>query len=442
MLIFARHKFSQQIFPFEMEVAVRNATQSDLSSVLEMAKSVGRYICIEELQTFMRIDPECLFMAESSENTIVGTCCATILAPDLGFMGLYIVTPDNRGRGIGLRLWKTAKKHLGDRNIGLRGDEINFKVYSEKDNFHFVEDYRILYFECFGDSLPTSISELPPQIEVVTFLEGKLVDSLNGKAEVPGKSPNEKYQTTKLDDNPNYFCSNSLNRNDEGTIFINVDKDPLVTTKEDKVNLEEPVKTCDLSLEPVKKDEFEESVCGHFCDNNRSTDKTNLPQNKNQDSISSVYHGVSYAETILSEVVAYDKSLHRRDRSLVLRETFSWPSCLSKVAMGANGKVVGFACLRPVVTGHWLLSPFYADSEAVAEVLIFNLLLAFDFSVAPRGIQIRIPDKNTTCKNLIERFGFKKSTEDIQIRTGFTKKCAGLDVSKVYSFHSTVFCSE
>ena len=40
---------------------------------------------------------------------------------DFGFLGLYIVRPEFRGRGFGMVLWRAGMAHFGDRNVGLDG---------------------------------------------------------------------------------------------------------------------------------------------------------------------------------------------------------------------------------------------------------------------------------------------------------------------------------
>jgi hypothetical protein len=45
------------------------------------------------------------------------------------YLGCYIVAPDRRGRGLGLRLWQQALDHAGDRVIGLDG------VVDQQDNY-------------------------------------------------------------------------------------------------------------------------------------------------------------------------------------------------------------------------------------------------------------------------------------------------------------------
>ena len=45
------------------------------------------------------------------------------------FLGCYIVRPDLRGRGYGLRIWKAAMAHAGARTVGLDG------VVAQQDNY-------------------------------------------------------------------------------------------------------------------------------------------------------------------------------------------------------------------------------------------------------------------------------------------------------------------
>ncbi|MBE1284825.1 MAG: GNAT family N-acetyltransferase [Rhodobacteraceae bacterium] len=48
---------------------------------------------------------------------------------DFAFLGFYIVDPEFRGQGYGLRLWEAALKHAGNRVVGLDG------VVQEQENY-------------------------------------------------------------------------------------------------------------------------------------------------------------------------------------------------------------------------------------------------------------------------------------------------------------------
>jgi ribosomal protein S18 acetylase RimI-like enzyme len=81
-------------------------------------------------------DAECFFAADSSGFLIaellgepVGCVSAVSYAGRYGFLGLYIVHPQFRGRGFGMRLWDAAMARLRGHNVGLDG------VVAQQDNY-------------------------------------------------------------------------------------------------------------------------------------------------------------------------------------------------------------------------------------------------------------------------------------------------------------------
>jgi len=54
------------------------------------------------------------------------------------FLGFYIVRPELRGRGLGLRIWSTAVAHAGTRTIGLDG------VVAQQENYR-KSGFRLAY---------------------------------------------------------------------------------------------------------------------------------------------------------------------------------------------------------------------------------------------------------------------------------------------------------
>ena len=75
-----------------------------------------------------------------------------------GFIGLYIVEPALRGRGIGTRLWDTALRYLGGRNIGLDG-VVAMRAAYERSGFKLA--YRnIRYQGTGGGEIPAGVSPI------------------------------------------------------------------------------------------------------------------------------------------------------------------------------------------------------------------------------------------------------------------------------------------
>jgi GNAT superfamily N-acetyltransferase len=76
----------------------------------------GRY----DAGSFYNTDPAGHFMGFLS-GMPVGCISAVAYDKAFGFLGLYIVRPEYRGKGYGIQLWEHALKHLGTRKIGLDG---------------------------------------------------------------------------------------------------------------------------------------------------------------------------------------------------------------------------------------------------------------------------------------------------------------------------------
>src|SRR5262249_36887685 len=57
------------------------------------------------------------------------TISCVIYDASFAFLGFYIVRPDLRGRGYGLRIWQAAMAHAGTRTVGLDG------VVAQQENY-------------------------------------------------------------------------------------------------------------------------------------------------------------------------------------------------------------------------------------------------------------------------------------------------------------------
>src|SRR5262249_44023836 len=69
---------------------------------------------------FFATDPEGFFVGEFDGRPVACISCVAYDA-SFGFVGLYIVHPELRGRGYGLQIWRAGMAHLGTRNVGLDG---------------------------------------------------------------------------------------------------------------------------------------------------------------------------------------------------------------------------------------------------------------------------------------------------------------------------------
>ena len=76
----------------------------------------GRY----DAPCFFAADPGGLLVGELAGVPVASISCVCY-GDDFGFLGMYIVKPEYRGRGFGLRLWTAGFARFGARNVGLDG---------------------------------------------------------------------------------------------------------------------------------------------------------------------------------------------------------------------------------------------------------------------------------------------------------------------------------
>ncbi|MCR9158535.1 MAG: GNAT family N-acetyltransferase [Rhodobacteraceae bacterium] len=110
-------------------ITYRTATIAELSHVLEWAADEGWNPGLDDAEAFFAADPEGFFVAVDKSGTPIAAISVVNHAPDFAFLGLYLVRPTHRGKGIGLGLWQHAILHAEDRTIGLDGVEAQQENY-------------------------------------------------------------------------------------------------------------------------------------------------------------------------------------------------------------------------------------------------------------------------------------------------------------------------
>lgn len=111
-------------------------TKSDLEKALDWAAKEGWNPGIYDADCFYNTDRNGFFMGFLDEKPI--SCISAIRYGDsFGFIGLYIVNKQYRGKGYGLLIWNHAMKYLKGRNIGLDGVVAQQENY-KKSGFNFA----------------------------------------------------------------------------------------------------------------------------------------------------------------------------------------------------------------------------------------------------------------------------------------------------------------
>lgn len=122
-------------------IEMRTATRNELSEILAWAAAEGWNPGLDDAEAFFAADPAGFFVA--LDDGVPVAAISTVNHNDrFAFLGLYIVRPDYRGKGIGYKLWQFALDHAGARTVGLDGVPDQQSNYTASGFVHAGETVR------------------------------------------------------------------------------------------------------------------------------------------------------------------------------------------------------------------------------------------------------------------------------------------------------------
>lgn len=108
--------------------AIKAATRDEFAVAVEWAAREGWNPGLDDLAAFHAADPEGFLMGYVDDRP-VSSISVVRYGQSYGFLGFYIVVPELRGAGYGLRTWNAGLEHLTGRAVGLDG------VVAQQDNY-------------------------------------------------------------------------------------------------------------------------------------------------------------------------------------------------------------------------------------------------------------------------------------------------------------------
>lgn len=135
---------------------IRTMSRDELDLAVEWAAREGWNPGVHDAETFYAADPEGFFVGLLDDEPIA-TISAVRYGKSFGFVGLYLVKPEYRHRGYGIRIWRAALRHVEGRNVGLGG------VVAQQDNYTrsgFTLAYRNVRHEGSGAAAPPGNAEI------------------------------------------------------------------------------------------------------------------------------------------------------------------------------------------------------------------------------------------------------------------------------------------
>jgi ribosomal protein S18 acetylase RimI-like enzyme len=99
---------------------IRPLSRAELDLVLDWAAAEGWNPGLADAECFLQPD-EGGFLGLFVAGRLAASISVVAYDSSFAFLGLYIVAPEFRGQGLGLKLWQVGVARLGDRTIGLDG---------------------------------------------------------------------------------------------------------------------------------------------------------------------------------------------------------------------------------------------------------------------------------------------------------------------------------
>lgn len=99
---------------------IRTARAGEVPLIVDWAAAEGWNPGLHDAPCFHAADPRG-FLLGVLEDEPIAAISVVKYEPGFAFLGLYIVKPNFRGRGLGLRIWQAGMSSLAGRNVGLDG---------------------------------------------------------------------------------------------------------------------------------------------------------------------------------------------------------------------------------------------------------------------------------------------------------------------------------
>jgi ribosomal protein S18 acetylase RimI-like enzyme len=145
--------------------------RDEVALVREWATAEGWNPGLRDIECFYAADADGFFLGELGGEPIA---CISCVAYDdsFGFLGHYIVRPEFRGHGYGIRVWRAGMGYLGDRDVGLDGVVAQQENY-RKSGFRYAHSH-IPYRGVGGGTATRGVVALPdlPFDELVAYDRG------------------------------------------------------------------------------------------------------------------------------------------------------------------------------------------------------------------------------------------------------------------------------
>lgn len=138
---------------------------------------------------------------------------------------------------------------------------------------------------------------------------------------------------------------------------------------------------------------------------------------------------VTTNDSLCEQIVKFDEKIVHYNRGKLLRAISKEEDALFMAAIDQdNGNIVGYGCFRKNNIDTAMGGPIYAENDAVAELLVYNLVENFGLC-KEKGLNLMVPDCNPGALRIAQKLG---STKHEELPRFFTKFVPEADFKKIY----------
>lgn len=143
---------------------IRPMVRQEVDIAVDWAAVEGWNPGLHDADCFYAADPNGFFIGLIGDEPIA-TISAVKYGNSFGFLGFYIVKPEHRGKGFGIKIWNAALAYLSGRTVGLDG------VIAQQDNYKksgFALAYRNIRYQGTGGGQSPADSGIV-QLSTISF---------------------------------------------------------------------------------------------------------------------------------------------------------------------------------------------------------------------------------------------------------------------------------
>ena len=156
-----------------MEIALMK--ERHLAGADELRRLAGWNQTLADWRGLLAFEPAGCFVAVESDR-IIGTVTTTTYGRAMAWIGMMLVHPDNRRRGIGLRLMQTALAHLHDREIACVRLDATPAGHPLYERLGFVPEWTLTRHQA------ASLKPAPHATRAITEADWPAIERIDGKA--------------------------------------------------------------------------------------------------------------------------------------------------------------------------------------------------------------------------------------------------------------------